>query len=125
MEEKVKMASLVHKDSGKVLAQNLVSAQSFWARMKGLMGKKDMDTSSALWIYPCLGSIHTCFMRFPIDVIFVNKSLAIVRVIQNISPWKWIYPLALFSNTHSVFEFKSPALAEYNLKTKDLLHVGD
>ena len=116
------MAHLINRKTNQVLAQNVVSAHGFFLRMKGLMGKTDFPSSSAFWITPCKGGIHTFFMRFPIDVIFVSRSLCITRVFKNIRPWKIVYPS--FAKTHSVFEFKAPALNQYCLQKGDQLYVG-
>lgn len=118
------MAQLINKKTNQVLAQNVVTVRSIILRMKGLMGKKDFPLSDALWILPCKGGIHTFFMKFSIDVIFVNHSLQTTRVFKNIIPWKIVYLFSLFSKTHSVFEFKSPALNQYHIQKGDQLHVG-
>ena len=114
---------LIHKKSSLVLAQNVITVSRFFTRMKGLLGKKDFPLSDTLWILPCPGGIHTFFMKFPIDVIFVNRSLQITSLFKNTAPWKTVHP-ALFSKTHSVFEFKTPALNHYHLQEGDQLHVG-
>ena len=115
---------LVNKSAGQVLAEKVIIARSFFARARGLMGKKDFPASQAFWILPCKGGIHTFFMKFPVDVIFINQSLKITRVFQNVKPWKTVYFSSLFSSTHSVFEFKTPALENRLLQKGDQLYVG-
>ncbi|MDE0118466.1 MAG: DUF192 domain-containing protein [Bdellovibrionales bacterium] len=117
------MSSLINKKTNQILAQNVVTAHRFFSRVKGLMGKEDFPSSSAFWILPCTGGIHTFFMKFSIDVIFVNPSLKITAVFKNIAPWKIVHP-GLFSKTYSVFELKSPALETSQLQTGDQLYVG-
>ena len=117
------MTQLINKNTDQILAQNVISARSLFSRAKGLIGKKDLPLSTAFWILPCVGGIHTFFMKFPIDVIFVSRSLRITSVFKNVTPWKTVHP-GWFSKTHSVFEFKSPALKEIPLQTGDQLHVG-
>ncbi|MEI7880862.1 MAG: DUF192 domain-containing protein, partial [bacterium] len=46
-------------------------ADTFWKRSIGLMGKPGLKAGQGLLLSPC-GSIHTCFMRFPIDIIFLD-----------------------------------------------------
>ena len=115
------MAYLIHKKTNKVLAQHVILAKSFFKRLKGLMAKKDFAKNKALWILPCRGGIHTFFMKFPIDVIFVNRHLQVSKVIKNIKPWRII---ELISTHHSVFEFKSPALEHIYLQKGDTLYVS-
>ncbi len=118
------MNHLINKKNQQVLAQNVITARNVFSRINGLMGKKDFPLSNAFWILPCSGGIHTFFMKFPIDAVFVDRSLVITRVFRNIVPWKIIYLSSLFSKTHSVFEFKNPALKNYHLQSGDQLYVG-
>ncbi|MDE0518345.1 MAG: DUF192 domain-containing protein [Oligoflexia bacterium] len=118
------MSSLINKKNQQVLAQNVITARRFFSRVKGLMGKRDFPASTAFWIIPCTGGIHTLFMQFPLDVIFVDPYLRITAVFKNIAPWKTVHP-GLFSKTYSVFELKSPALRQNELRTGDQLYVGN
>lgn len=118
------MAQLINKKTNQVLAQNVITARGIFSRMKGLMGKNDFPSSDTLWIVPCKGGVHTFFMKFPIDVIFANRSLEITRIFKNIVPWKIVYLSSLFSKTYSVFEFKTPALEHYHIQQGDQLYVG-
>lgn len=62
-------------------------AGTFFARVKGLLGRKTMAPDEALVIYPCM-SVHTWFMRFPIDVVFLDKKGRILRVVRNMAPYR-------------------------------------
>jgi len=61
-------------------------ANTPFKRIKGLLGKKWLDKGQALILDPC-NSIHTLFMRFPIDVLFVDKNKCIVKAISSIKPF--------------------------------------
>ena len=71
--------------SSKELSNNVIVADSPLKRMKGLLGRKEMQEGEALWITPCY-SIHTFFMRFPIDVVFLSKKNRVVALVKNIKP---------------------------------------
>jgi uncharacterized membrane protein (UPF0127 family) len=60
--------------NGKELSDNVTVADSLFKRMKGLLGRSGMSAGEALWIKPCM-SVHTFFMRFPIDVVFLSKKI--------------------------------------------------
>lgn len=62
-------------------------ASSFWARVRGLMFVKDLPADEGLLIERC-NSIHTCFMRFPIDATFFDAQGNVVKVVKNIKPWR-------------------------------------
>ena len=66
-----------------VVATHVRKAESLKDRMIGLLGKPGLPEHEGLWIDPCK-SIHTIGMRFPIDAIFVDQSLAVVRVIHSL-----------------------------------------
>jgi len=67
------------------LSNNVAIADNLFKRMKGLLGKSEMRDGESLWIKPC-NSVHTFFMKFPIDVIFLNKQNYVVAAIENLKP---------------------------------------
>ncbi len=70
---------------GAVITQQAKLAVSSGQRMKGLLGQDSLAANEALILKPCF-SIHTFFMRFAIDVLFLDKNMQIVRLIQNMPP---------------------------------------
>lgn len=62
-------------------------AASLWTRFRGLMFRSSFNVEQALVIDPCT-SIHMFFMRFPIDVIYVDREDRVVRVQQGLRPWR-------------------------------------
>jgi uncharacterized membrane protein (UPF0127 family) len=67
---------------------NVKRADSHWQKLWGLMFKRSLPASEALLLDNCR-SIHSCFMRINIDVIFVDKSGTIVYLIDNMQPWQF------------------------------------
>ncbi|MBE6094512.1 MAG: DUF192 domain-containing protein [Schwartzia succinivorans] len=66
-------------------------ADTFWRRLLGLMGRKNVAPSHALLLRPC-SSVHMCFMRFSIDVAFVKRQedgegWQVVKVARGLRPW--------------------------------------
>jgi uncharacterized membrane protein (UPF0127 family) len=70
-----------------LLAENAMLADNPFSRTKGLLGRKGLNPGEALVLKPC-NSIHTFFMRFPIDVIFVNRQLKVVAAIPALKPYR-------------------------------------
>lgn len=70
-----------------LLADTMEEAATFLSRFKGLMGVTDFPMGRALHIKPC-NSIHTFFMRIPIDVLFLDDALRIVEVSRAMPPWR-------------------------------------
>lgn len=116
---------LTNKTNGAIIATDVELARSFMERTIGLMGRASMPERFTLWIQgskfiPC-NSIHTCFMRFAIDVIFVDRDLRVKAVYQNLAPWR-ITPPA--KGAWSVFELSAGAVAINPVNIGDQLHVG-
>ena len=82
--------------NGRDLSDNVEVADHILKRMKGLLGKSGLRAGEALWIKLCM-SIHTFFMKFPIDVIFLNKRNEVIATIKNLQPNRLtrLYPKAV------------------------------
>ncbi len=70
-----------------IVAEKIIIADSFFKRLKGLIGRKSLGKSEALMLMNCK-SIHTCFMNFPIDVVFLNMNYEVVQIKEGLQPWK-------------------------------------
>lgn len=70
-----------------LLASNLFTADGLVSRTKGLLGRKSLPLGEGLWIKRC-NSIHTLFMRFAIDAVFVDDNLKVVSIYRNLKPWR-------------------------------------
>ncbi|MCF7870476.1 MAG: DUF192 domain-containing protein [Candidatus Omnitrophica bacterium] len=64
-------------------------ASGFFLRLLGLMFKKKIGPEQALIFYRA-PSIHTFFMRFPIDIIFLDQEMKVKRLIQGLKPWRFV-----------------------------------
>ncbi len=78
---------LVNQSNQAVLAENVEIADAFWRRFLGLMGRSKLGQGQGLLLKPC-NSVHTCFMRFSIDVIFLNPAWQIVHIETELAPYK-------------------------------------
>lgn len=78
---------LMNARTGNVVANDVELADTRESRRKGLLGRESMRASSALILRPCF-SVHTAFMRFAIDVVFVNRDGVVVKVSRNLIPWR-------------------------------------
>ncbi|MBI5211428.1 MAG: DUF192 domain-containing protein [Elusimicrobia bacterium] len=88
------------------VAARVLKAETLWDRMRGLLGRDALAEDEGLWIVPC-PQIHTFFMRFPIDVLFLDRGLKVVRVMEDLVPWR-LSPWVL--SAHSVLELKGGVL---------------
>ncbi len=88
-----------------VLASRLELAADSKSRNRGLLGRDHLDSGAALVIVPC-SSVHTFFMRFPIDVLFVRRDGTVTKCVTDLRPWR----IALAPGAYAVVEFAAGAL---------------
>ena len=70
-----------------LLADGAARADSFLSRFKGLMGVEQLPLGEGLHIAPC-NSIHTFFMKIPIDAVFLDAQSQVVDICHAIAPWR-------------------------------------
>ncbi len=73
--------------NGTVLADHVAVADTVWLRFLGLMFRNELPASHGLAIRPC-NSIHMFFMRFALDVVFVDADGKVLKVLDSIRPWR-------------------------------------
>jgi uncharacterized membrane protein (UPF0127 family) len=74
-------------DDGTVVCERCLLAETPLARMRGLLGRDDLPSGEGLLLRPA-GSIHTAFMRFPIDAVFLDRDNRVLRVVSDLAPWR-------------------------------------
>jgi uncharacterized membrane protein (UPF0127 family) len=72
-----------------LLADRAERATRFIERLTGLLGRAQLDAGEGLQIVPC-NCIHTFFMRFPIDVIFLDGAQRVLKIAPRTPPWRVI-----------------------------------
>ncbi len=85
-------------------------------RRTGLLKHKRLDAGQGMWIVPC-ESIHTFFMKFPIDVVYMDRRKKVRKVRENIGPWR----LSACLLAHSVIELPVGTIAETQTRPGDQL----
>lgn len=111
---------MIAKIGDLVIANHVKVASTTIDRMIGLMFKEKMMGFDALLIEPC-NSIHTFFMCYPIDVIFLNKNYEVVKIIRNMKPWRLS---AIYFRATKVLELQAGTLPENVSKgDKLVMHV--
>ena len=78
---------VINLDKGTVLAKKLYIADNFFYRLKGLIGTADLENDTGLLIIPC-SSIHTFFMRYSIDVVFLDHQNRVCRILHSLPPYR-------------------------------------
>jgi uncharacterized membrane protein (UPF0127 family) len=112
------LVALVNERTRAVIASHVEVALSQQARRVGLLGRTHLDAAHALYLIPCV-TIHTAFMRFPIDVVFVGRDGAAIKVIHALKPWR----AALSFQAYAVIEFAAGTLRRHDIRIGDRLHL--
>ena len=104
-----------------LLAEQCEQARSFFARGRGLMGREQLGPGSGLLIDPC-SSIHTFFMRFPIDVVFIDRAGRVVGLRAAMRPG---LPYAGAWRARAVIELPVGVIAASETQIGDLIKLRD
>ena len=86
--------------------------------MKGLLGRRALSQDEGLLLEPA-STIHTWFMRFPIDVVFLDRELRVLRVAESVRPWRF----AAKRGAKSVLELAAGAAGRAGLRVGDVLRA--
>ena len=102
-----------------VLATRLEVADSGPKRNKGLLGREGLASGGGLWIVPC-ESVHTFFMRFPIDLVYLDRKNTIKKVKSAVGPWR----LSACLSAHSVLELPAGTIRTTQTQKGDCLEFS-
>jgi len=80
------VVALIH-ENGSTVCERCVVANKMLPRMRGLLGRSSLPAGEGLLIRPA-PSVHTFFMRFPIDVVFLSRSGEVLKVSADVGPWR-------------------------------------
>ncbi len=102
-----------------ILCTDCESADSGWARMKGLLGrsKDQFPAGNGLWLVPA-NSIHTIGMAFPIDAAYLDREGRVIHMYHSLPPFR---VAAIKFKTHSVLELPAGTLARTRTEVGDIL----
>src|ERR1039458_6677634 len=101
---------------GTVLATRLEVAETAQHRSKGLLGRVELTPGEGLWIVPC-ESVHTFFMRFPIDLVYLDRKNKIKKVRNEVGAWR----MSACLSAHSVLELPAGTIRDTQTQRGDIL----
>jgi hypothetical protein len=104
---------------GTVLATCLELADSGPKRNKGLLGRKALAAGGGLWIVPC-ESVHTFFMQFSIDLVYLDRNNTVRKVRESVPPWR----LSACLSAHSILELPSGVIRATRTERGDRLEFA-
>jgi len=105
--------------NGKQLADNVTVADDLFKRMKGLLGRDKLLDGEALWIKPCI-SIHTFFMKFRIDIVFLDRRNGVMALISSMRRNRLT---RLHLKAVSVLEFPAGTIEKADIRIGDEIEI--
>jgi uncharacterized membrane protein (UPF0127 family) len=112
-------AKLMNARSGEALASGVELALTRADRRQGLLKRDALENDSALILSPCF-AVHTAFMRFAIDVVFVDRIGHVTRIVRHLRPWR----IAVSFRAYATIEFGAGALDRFDLAVGDRLYLS-
>ena len=111
--------NIINKTKANTISQKAKVAESFSSRLIGLMFRKEIAQEEALIFYHT-PSIHTFFMRFPIDVVFLDKKMQVIKIYGALGPCRTVF----CANSFLVIEFPSHKTSQKSLELGDVLELA-
>lgn len=113
------MPLLVNQTTGQVYAENVRLADSWWERLAGFIPRATLSPDDGLWFTDCW-AIHTLAMRARVDVIFLDESAHVLKILRNVEPNR---PAILCRGARNVVELGAGALEGRDLLLGDRLEL--
>ena len=112
-------AVLINARTLEPLATALELAVTRRARRRGLFGRDGLEDSAAIILAPCT-AVHTAFMRFAIDVLFLDRDGCAVKIVSDVSPWR----IALAARAYAVVEMAAGTVRRRGVQLGDRFYVS-
>jgi uncharacterized membrane protein (UPF0127 family) len=110
---------LINDRTRKLVAEHVEVADTRRTRRRGLLGRTHLDDGAALMLVPCF-MVHTASMRFPIDLIFLDRDGCVVRTVSRLQPWR----AAVAWRAHSVIELPAGRLERCAIEIGDRIYLS-
>ena len=111
--------TLTNARSRQVIARDVELALTRRARRQGLLKRSSLNRDAALVLAPCF-MVHTAFMQFAIDVIFVDHQWQVKHIVRALPPWR----MAACARAHATIELAAGALDQHDVQVGDRLCLG-
>jgi uncharacterized protein len=114
------VVTLARESDGAIVCERCTIAHTTFARMRGLLGRRALPQGEGMLIRPA-PSVMTFFMRFPIDVVFLNRDGDVLKVCEDVGPWR----AAAARRAHSTLELPAGEARRRGIAVGDRLTTHD
>jgi len=115
----MRLVSVVNQTRGTTVGENVELASTSLTRLWGLLGRRGVEAGGGLWIMPSSG-VHTMGMRFPIDVVGLDKNMRVIKVWHELVPYR---VTSVNMKMRSVIELAAGTIRATRIEVGDLLAV--
>ena len=77
----------LRREDGTIVCERCLLAETALTRMRGLLGRRTLPSGEGILLKPA-SSVHMAFMRFPIDAVFLDRELRVVKIVDDVRPWR-------------------------------------
>jgi uncharacterized protein len=109
----------LRREDGSIVCERCVLADTALARMRGLLGRRELPSGEGILLKPA-SSVHMAFMRFAIDAVFLDGESRVVKVAEDLQPWK----IAGARGSKAVVELPAGEAKRRGLSVGDRLIAG-
>ncbi len=115
----MRVVKVFSEERGVVIGDHVEVAETSLRRMKGLLGREGLTAGAGLWIKPSSG-VHTVGMKFPIDVIGLDKDRRVIKLWHNLVPYRLT---SVSGKLRSVVELSAGRIAQCGVELGDVLQI--
>lgn len=112
----MQLGALFDQGRGHCVVRKVWKAAGTWERMRGLLGRARLGDSEALLLEPC-GSVHCLGMRYPLDLVYLDRQGRVCKLVYGLKPWRFSVSL----KAHATLELAEGALAPTGLRLGDVV----
>jgi uncharacterized membrane protein (UPF0127 family) len=109
----------IRREDGSIVCERCVLGDTALRRMKGLLGRRELPSDEGILLKPA-SSVHMAFMRFPIDAVFLDRELRVIKIEPDLQPWR----VAGSRGAKAVLEIAAGEAGRRGLKVGDRLVAG-
>ncbi len=109
---------ILSETKGNVVCEHAEIADTPWLRLRGLLGRRSLPAGRGMLIEPA-PSIHSAFMRFEFDAVFLDRDLTVIKLAQRIPPWR----TRAARHARSVLELAAGEIESRGVQVGDVLAV--
>ena len=113
------LVRVINQSRGTTVGESVEFANTSLTRLRGLLGRRGVEAGGGLWIMPSSG-VHTVGMRFPIDVVGLDRNMRVVKVWPELAPYRLT---SVSLKVRSVIELAAGQIRERRIEVGDLLAV--